>query len=106
MSEAPKSRKNAKLVIPYAHVSDVETRSRNAVTQIIPIIAMFLKSKPLSWASLIVSITAWLDECQATKDGSTAIMQVLTSIGSVAVSYMDFFFYPKIAVEAAVEATQ
>lgn len=104
-SEQPRSRKNEKLCIPYAHVSDAESTSRGSVSQMLPIAAMLMKSKILAWASVLVSITAWLNEPDAPSEGAPAAMNIVTSVVSIFVAYMDFVFTPRLGTAAPAAAT-
>ncbi|GMM50955.1 hypothetical protein DASB73_019130 [Starmerella bacillaris] len=83
------------LIIPYAHIPDSVEENKNIVAQSMPMMAIFLKSKTLAWASVLITVTAWLNEADSS-EGTPASMNILTSVVSLLVAYMDFVFSPNV----------
>lgn len=85
--------------------------------QNLPMAAMFLRNKPLSWACMFIAIQSYLNEPafkQEQDESQPAIFRIIFALIAVATSYMDIIFpsagpskaaaVVKDAVDATIEA--
>lgn len=89
-------KRSVDLVLPYAHKSDAPKEERNALmTQSLPMMSMFMRSKIISWAGVFTALQSWLSEPEDLgKDQNPGWMSLITSFIGVVVCYMDFVFVP------------
>ncbi|EGW30355.1 uncharacterized protein SPAPADRAFT_143493 [Spathaspora passalidarum NRRL Y-27907] len=94
------SKINKELVIPYKHVP-AKPRNDNAtsvVAQSLPMAAMFMRNKILSWSSVFIAVQAWLNEpINAPKSDNDnpqqpALLKITFAIVALLTCYMDVFF--------------
>ncbi|KGU22567.1 hypothetical protein MGS_04622 [Candida albicans P78042] len=92
---APKVRED--LVIPYKHVP-VKPRkdSTGVIAQSLPMAAMFMRNKVLSWSALFLTVQSYLNEPinkPDADDGSQPpFVKIVFALVSVLTCYMDVFF--------------
>ncbi|CDK27190.1 unnamed protein product [Kuraishia capsulata CBS 1993] len=100
-------------IVRYVH-TPAETRNAasNFVSQNIPMAAMFLRNKPLAWASLFLSVQNYLNEPthKAKDEAMPPFFKLLMGALAVLTTYMDFIFPPvapaaRQAAAAAASAT-
>ncbi|CAI5760551.1 unnamed protein product [Candida verbasci] len=96
---APKARED--LIIPYKHIPAKVRKDAggNVIAQSLPMAAMFMRNKMLSWAALFLSVQSYLQEPinkpEVANDDSAsqpAILRVLFAFISVLTCYMDIVF--------------
>lgn len=87
------------LVVPYKHFpAKPRGEASSMVSQSLPMAAMFMKNKMLSWASLFLSIQSYLNEPinKPTSEDDQAqqppLLRVLFAFVSLGTCYMDLFF--------------
>ncbi|KAL6454042.1 hypothetical protein SBY92_003499 [Candida maltosa Xu316] len=92
---APKIREE--LVVPYKHVP-VKPRkdSSGVLAQSLPMAAMFMRNKLLSWTSLFLAIQSYLNEPinkpPTDEQSQPAILRVVFALVAIATCYMDVVF--------------
>lgn len=83
------------MAIPYVHRPDINDEPSLAGTlKVLPMAAMFMRSKILSWAALFIAVQTYLAEPAYPKEGSSALSAISTALMSLAVTYMDFVYIP------------
>ncbi|KAI5963020.1 uncharacterized protein KGF55_002812 [Candida pseudojiufengensis] len=91
---APKAR--AELVVPYRHVpAKARKDAGNIISQSLPMAAMFMKNKMLSWAALFLSIQSYLNEPinKEAEDGAQPpILKIVFALVAVLTCYIDVIF--------------
>lgn len=84
------------MIVPYIHVAaPAETSANNFVTQSMPMAAMMMRNKLLSWFSVFSAVIATLSSSHGIKtaeDGQSPLLQLLLAAVGVAVCYMDLLF--------------
>lgn len=92
---AESDKKDADLAIPYVHEADLDDNrgTGSMLTQTLPMLAMFLRSKPVAWVALASTVQTFLNE-PINSEGTPAIMNVFTGLLCVIVAYTDFVFIP------------
>lgn len=76
------------------------------MTSSLPLAAMFLRNKVLSWASFFTTLQAWLNEPKTIKsDAQPAWLSVLMAVVSILSCYVDLIFPHKGPVAKAVKET-
>lgn len=91
---APKATvKREDLVVPYVHVPlEAESTANGIVQQTMPMAAMFMKNKLLSWFSLFSAVQAVLSEWSGVpvpEGGQPAYLRVLLGLVGLGVCYME-----------------
>ncbi|CCH45968.1 putative membrane protein [Wickerhamomyces ciferrii] len=86
--------KSRELVIPYIHVAPApEADSGAVIGQSMPMAAMFMKNKLLSWVTLITAILALLNSggnsAAASETAQSPFVRILMAVVSLGVCYMD-----------------
>ncbi|ONH68940.1 hypothetical protein BON22_1630 [Cyberlindnera fabianii] len=85
--------KREDLIVPYIHVKKVadDNASANFVSQSMPMAAMFMRNKLLSWFTIFSAVIAVLYEVhgQTTVDGQSGLLRLLTALVGVGVCYME-----------------
>lgn len=87
------------LVVPYRH-SPAKPRNEAAsgmISQTLPMAAMFMRNKILSWSSLFLAIQSYLSEPINKPQGQAAdalppLLRVAFALISMATCYLEFFF--------------
>lgn len=94
------------------HPPKTRNAASNFMGQNLPMAAMFLRNKPLSWACMFIAIQSYLNEPafkQQQDESQPAIFRIIFALIAVATSYMDIVFPSagpsKAAVKDAVDAT-
>ncbi|KAI5956801.1 hypothetical protein KGF54_000418 [Candida jiufengensis] len=91
---APKAREE--LVVPYRHVpAKARKDAGSLISQSLPMAAMFMKNKMLSWAALFLSIQTYLNEPinKVEEDGSQPpLLKVVFALVAVLTCYIDIIF--------------
>ncbi|RCK57769.1 hypothetical protein Cantr_06800 [Candida viswanathii] len=92
---APKVRED--LVVPYNHVPAKPRRETGGmIAQTLPMAAMFMRNKVLSWSAFFLAVQAYLNEPinkPATKEGEQpGLLKVLFALIAVLTCYMDVVF--------------
>ncbi|KAK6203408.1 uncharacterized protein RJT21DRAFT_119567 [Scheffersomyces amazonensis] len=93
---APKVRED--LVVPYRHVpAGVRAEASSVVSQSLPMAAMFMRNKMLSWAAVFLAVQSYLNEpINAPKKDSDSAQPPLLRIGfafiSLVTCYIDLIF--------------
>ncbi|ODV86329.1 hypothetical protein CANARDRAFT_22230 [[Candida] arabinofermentans NRRL YB-2248] len=102
--------KRAELVKPYVHIPPpAKTVASNFVGQNLPMVAMFLRNKPMAWACAFLAIQGYLNAplIAAPNDDSTpAYFKIIFAVIALGASYVDLFFpsVSPVARKAAEEA--
>ncbi|KAG5419727.1 hypothetical protein I9W82_001607 [Candida metapsilosis] len=93
---APKARED--LVIPYVHVpAKARKDAGNVLSQSLPMAAMFMRNKMLSWASVFLSIQSYLNEpinkpADEDQGQQTPALRIAFAVISLITCYMDIVF--------------
>ncbi|KAG7193879.1 uncharacterized protein KQ657_005077 [Scheffersomyces spartinae] len=89
------SKKREDLVIPYHHVP-IKTKPEASamIAQTLPMAAMFMRNKLLSWSSLFLAVQAYLNEpVYKVKSESSAdqppLLRIVFALVSLATCYID-----------------
>lgn len=89
----------------YVHIPrPVQNQASSMMTQNLPLVAMFLKSKPIAWATLFLAIQGYLNEPlikDPADDSQPAMFKILFAVVAIAVSYLDVF-YPTAGLPVAI----
>ncbi|RLV96555.1 Uncharacterized protein JA1_000047 [Spathaspora sp. JA1] len=94
------SKINQELVVPYKHVP-AKPRNDNATSvmaQSLPMAAMFMRNKVLSWSSVFIAVQAWLNEPinapPKENEGAQqpALLKVTFALVALLTCYMDVVF--------------
>lgn len=83
----------------YVHVPKPNTSAGTALTQNLPMVAMFLRNKPVAWATLLLAVQSWLNEpliADPADESQPAAFRVLFALVALLVAYMDLFFPPPV----------
>lgn len=84
------------LVVPYKHIPAKPRSEASAmISQSLPMAAMFMRNKMLSWTSFFLAVQSFLNEPVNKPDSSDQqppILRVLFSIVSLGTCYMDLIF--------------
>lgn len=84
------------LVVPYKHIPAKPRSEASAmISQSLPMAAMFMRNKMLSWASFFLAVQSFLNEPANKPEGSDQqppILRVLFSMVSLGTCYMDLIF--------------
>jgi hypothetical protein len=105
--------KREDLVVPYIHTPlKADSGSAGIVSQSMPMAAMFMRNKLLSWFSLISSIQSVLNELNGepvAEGAQSGVMRIGLGVLGLAVCYMElalpgsFGGAPKKAIQTAAE---
>lgn len=93
---APKARED--LVIPYKHVPAKSRKDAgNVLAQSLPMAAMFMRNKMLSWASVFLAVQSYLNEpinrpAEEDQGQQSPALRVLFAVISLVTCYMDIVF--------------
>lgn len=109
--------KREDLIVPYIHVSPASdpTAATNVVSQSMPMAAMMMKNKLLSWFTIFSAVGAVLASSHGAKtpEGSQSpFLQLLMAVVGAGVCYLDLLYpsfggiMPKPASQAAKTATE
>ncbi|KAG7665618.1 uncharacterized protein J8A68_000824 [[Candida] subhashii] len=108
---------NAELVVPYKHMpAKPRKEASSMMAQSLPMAAMFMRNKILSWSAVFLAIQSYLNDpinAPPAEDGSTstpASLRVIFALVSLVTCYMDVIFpssnpgLKKAVVETAAES--
>ncbi|ODQ81875.1 hypothetical protein BABINDRAFT_160105 [Babjeviella inositovora NRRL Y-12698] len=89
--------KREELVVPYVHhPAPARNDVSGTISQTLPMAAMFMRNKMLSWASLFLALQAYLNEPKykvAKKEASTPpLMAIGLAAVSLVMCYMELVF--------------
>ncbi|KAG5367913.1 hypothetical protein CJU90_0094 [Yarrowia sp. C11] len=106
-------KRRAELCVPYVHVVDKQNDAQSFITTSLPMAAMFLRNKLMSWTALFTAITAYMNEplikpTQSDGASQPAWLSVLVSLVGLFTCYMDLAFPSqgrKLAAQHAASAT-
>ncbi|KAI5964508.1 hypothetical protein KGF57_001000 [Candida theae] len=93
---APKARQD--LVIPYVHVPAKSRKDAgNVLSQSLPMAAMFMRNKMLSWASVFLSIQSYLNEpinkpAEEDQGQQSPALRIAFAVIALITCYMDIVF--------------
>lgn len=72
-----------------------QNEATSMLTQNLPMVAMFLKSKPIAWATLFLACQGMLNEPMIkdpSDESQPAIFKIMFAVVAIAVSYIDILF--------------
>lgn len=80
----------------YVHVpKPSQNQVTNMLSQQLPMVAMFLRSKPLAWGCLLIAFQSMLNEPlirDPADESQPGIFKILFAVVGVVVSYIDIIF--------------
>lgn len=84
--------RRVELIVPYVHKPEKTGRSpTSAFSASLPMAAMFMRSRILSWCALFTAMQVYLNEPEErAPDAQPAWMSLIIAILGVGTSYMDF----------------
>lgn len=93
------SRKREDLVVPYHHFpAKPRAEAGSMISQTLPMAAMFMRNKIMSWSALFLAIQSYLSEpINKPQDDSQAgsqppLLRVVFALVSLLTCYLDIFF--------------
>ena len=85
-------KRRADLAIPYVHVPEKSRKSPTSTfSSTLPMAAMFMRSKILSWCAMFTAMQVYLNEPEIPEgDGQPGWMTLVIAFVGLGVCYMDF----------------
>lgn len=97
------SKINADAVVPYKHApAKKRSEASSMMAQSLPMAAMFMRNKMISWASFFLAIQSWLNEpinaapVEGESTNQPPLLRIAFSLIGMLTCYMDLVF-PKMA---------
>jgi len=87
--------------LPYVHTPDaIENETGSMVSQSLPMVGMFMRSKVLAWAGFFIALQNVMGKSVSLEENN-GLSSLATSVIGVVMAYMDFVYVPKPAQKPA-----
>ncbi|CDO57224.1 similar to Saccharomyces cerevisiae YPR063C ER-localized protein of unknown function [Geotrichum candidum] len=104
MAKVDKRRED--LIVSYGGSKPRKNEMQSMMTSSMPLAAMFLRNKVLSWAAFFTTLQAWLNEPSTIKtDAQPAWLSVVLAVVGILSCYVDLVFPQKASLAKAVKET-